>query len=775
MTLEGKQLGRYQIVRLLGSGGMSEVWLAEDPRIRQQVALKVIRSERSPSLNTPAAHEAARLFQREASAIGQLDHPHILPLYDYGEALVEGQTLIYLVMPYRPEGSLANWVEQRFPDRLVPPGVVAHILRQAAQAIQHAHDQLIIHQDVKPSNFLLRERKEAPGHPDVLLADFGIARLATATTSVSQSIRGTPAYMAPEQCVGEAVPASDQYALAVMAYELLTGRPPFQGNVLRIMYQQVHTPPEPPGTHHPRLSSAVSEVILTALAKRPEERFRSVTAFATAFWNAVQGMELAEALTRISTPLLPAAPLISETLAHAPTRIIPPATAATLAQPTSSAPPTPALAPVAQTIQLRGAITPEPTALPQTSTLGQQQGSDTLVLPPPAPAPLGPSDAESHLASGGGKASSGSGALPVPTRSGPLSAGLRRGGQRRLPLIAAVLVVLALLAGGLAYVLLGMGATVTITPTSKAVQGSYPLTAVTGTPDASKQQVGARMVFATTLAQMSTVNTIGQGPIRGTGAYATGVVEIDNNSSTNLTFAVGQSFPNNANVGGCNDILPIHLVLDQSITAHAHYDANFAYAHVQEIGTIGNSPGSTPQGCRFFEYGSGNPSYFIFNTAAFSGGVDPQIGRIIQQSDIDTAANSLIAATQPDPEQVLRSQLQPNEHLADTAHCTPNISTDHQAGDAGTAVTVSVSFTCTGLAYDHDGAVALLTKLLQAQAATDPGAAYALAGKLRVVLLSTTPTPGVPEDTTLTFFSEGIFASQFSPSQQHMLAQLIAG
>ncbi len=229
MPLEGMQIGRYRFIRVLGSGGMGEVYLAEDARIGQQVAIKVIRAEASPYPDENATKEATRLFQREAMAIAKLDHPHILPLFDYGEGNINGAILTYLVMPFRQEGSLVDWLRRRGGVGLLSPQDVAHIVGQTADALQHAHDHQIIHQDVKPSNLLIRERKDAPNRPEVLLADFGIAKSATATASTSQVIRGTPTYMAPEQWEAHPVSASDQYALAIMTYELLTGRLPFQG------------------------------------------------------------------------------------------------------------------------------------------------------------------------------------------------------------------------------------------------------------------------------------------------------------------------------------------------------------------------------------------------------------------------------------------------------------------------------------------------------------------------------------------------------------------
>jgi WD40 repeat protein len=309
MSLEGQQIDRYRILRLLGSGGMGDVYLAEDARIEQQVAIKVIRAEVSPYPNNEASQEAARLFQREAKAIAKLDHPHILPLFAYGEQCLGNLTVIYLVMPYRKEGSLADWLRQRGQTGFLSPQDVAHMVGQAADALQHAHDRQIIHQDVKPSNFLLRHRQGTPTRPDLLLADFGIARLSTATSNASQSIRGTPTSMAPEQWEGHPVPATDQYALAVMAYELLTGRPPFQGAPGPLMYQHLMAPVPPPSSVNPHLSGQIDAVLLHALAKGQEQRFASMTAFATAFQQAVQSMQEDNAPTSMATAPPPASSL----------------------------------------------------------------------------------------------------------------------------------------------------------------------------------------------------------------------------------------------------------------------------------------------------------------------------------------------------------------------------------------------------------------------------------------------------------------------------------
>jgi serine/threonine protein kinase len=282
-----QQLGRYRLLKLIAKGGMGEIYLAEDPSINRQVAIKVIRSEIAPLTGEGGSSDNARLFEREARAIAMLDHPYILPLYDYGEQKQGGTVLTYLVMPYRPEGSLATWLEQRPQGHPLPLEDCASIIIQAASALQYTHDHQIIHQDVKPSNFLIRLNREHPERPDIQISDFGIARLSNMTSGASQNIRGTPGYMSPEQWEGSPVPASDQYALAAMAYELVTGSQPFKGNPMQMMYAHVNTPPQVPSSLVPGLPPALDAVLLRGLAKRPANRFPTIQAFAQAFQQAV--------------------------------------------------------------------------------------------------------------------------------------------------------------------------------------------------------------------------------------------------------------------------------------------------------------------------------------------------------------------------------------------------------------------------------------------------------------------------------------------------------
>ena len=311
MRLEGRQFAQYRLVRLLKRGGMGEIYLAEDTKLNRQVAMKVIRTDIINYDDEEEARVAARLFLREAQVVAKLDHPHILPLYDADEEHVGGITLMYMVMPLREESSFADWLrqyQQYQQDYTLAPRIVERIVRQAASALQHAHENSIVHQDVKPSNFLIRDAARQPGQLYVQLADFGVAKLMN-TTNQSQIIRGTPTHMAPEQWDGQAVPATDQYALAVMAYELLTGQTPFEGdNHQQMWYQHSYVTPLPPSSLNPNLPVELDAVLLRALAKTPQERYRSISAFALAFRQALldadnmqQQLAVHEDETRMST------------------------------------------------------------------------------------------------------------------------------------------------------------------------------------------------------------------------------------------------------------------------------------------------------------------------------------------------------------------------------------------------------------------------------------------------------------------------------------------
>lgn len=304
-TLVGTSIGGYTLIKLLGVGGMGSVYLAKDPAIDQQVAVKLIRTEMDAYADSTSAQGVLERFRQEARAVAHLDHLHILPLYRYGEEETPQGQRAYMIMQYRPEGSLWDWVRRRAdlaagtiqPTRAelssgLPQGwpmgleEVSEYLQQAASALQYAHDRGIVHRDIKPANFLLRiDLHDRTVH--LLLSDFGLAKVFT-TSSATKTILGTPTYMAPEQFDGAAGPESDQYALAVMVYYLLAGRAPFEGDALRLMHQHLTAPVPSIAVFNPAIPPSINGVLVRALAKQPQRRFPSVTDFAEAFSRAAQ-------------------------------------------------------------------------------------------------------------------------------------------------------------------------------------------------------------------------------------------------------------------------------------------------------------------------------------------------------------------------------------------------------------------------------------------------------------------------------------------------------
>ncbi|HVU65958.1 MAG TPA: serine/threonine-protein kinase [Ktedonobacteraceae bacterium] len=266
MERTGQQLGNYRLVSRLGRGGAAEVYLGEHIFLTTQAAIKVLLT----SLSEPDM----AAFLREARTIAGLTHPHIVRVLDFG---VQDE-ILYLVMEYAPGGTL----RQSYPQgsRLSQSTVVA-LVGQIAEALQYAHNQHIIHCDVKPENILLSKEKA------VLLSDFGIARmLQTVSVQQAQHIAGTLAYMAPEQFSGKPRQASDQYALAVMAYEWLSGERPFRGSIAEISSQHLHALAAPLSEKVPDMPAAVDEVLRIAMEKDPERRFGSILAFARALEQA---------------------------------------------------------------------------------------------------------------------------------------------------------------------------------------------------------------------------------------------------------------------------------------------------------------------------------------------------------------------------------------------------------------------------------------------------------------------------------------------------------
>jgi serine/threonine protein kinase len=272
--LEGTRLGDYELVELIGSGGMAEVYRARQlTAFGREVALKVIRPEFSKQ------QEFRERFLREAQAISRLSHPNILPLIEFRE---EGQTL-YLVMPLVREGTLRDLIKQR--NGPLAPEEALPLFTQLCSAVHYAHSQGIIHRDIKPQNVLLQQ------HTHVLLGDFGIARdRKEKTITATGAGVGSAEYMAPEQAMGHADARSDIYSLGIVLYQMLTGIVPYSGSTpLQVLVKHTTAPLPDPRTLNPSLPPGIAQVLQTALAKAPEERFQSAQALARAAQQSLAG------------------------------------------------------------------------------------------------------------------------------------------------------------------------------------------------------------------------------------------------------------------------------------------------------------------------------------------------------------------------------------------------------------------------------------------------------------------------------------------------------
>ena len=307
----GQMLGSFRIINQIGRGGMATVYKAYQPAIDRYVAIKVLPSQLAES------PEFAKRFHQEARIIANLEHPHILPVFDYGES--EG--VAYFVMRYLDAGTLKD---RMIEGRPLPIKEIDHLFTQLAAALSYAHSRGIVHRDLKPANALI------DSHGNVFLTDFGIAKLlesASPRLTQTDAIMGTPAYISPEQAQANPVDErSDIYSLGIILYEMVTGSVPFVAETpLAVLFKHISDPLPPPSQIKPDVPPAIEQVILKALAKNPQDRFATANDFVAAWKRA-----LAEAEKETVRPVPQTAP--ASTAAVAPSaqqKVISPPKAAT--------------------------------------------------------------------------------------------------------------------------------------------------------------------------------------------------------------------------------------------------------------------------------------------------------------------------------------------------------------------------------------------------------------------------------------------------------------
>jgi serine/threonine protein kinase len=290
----GQQIGNYRLLRWLGEGSFADVYLGEHIHLKTQAAIKILKVSLSGE-----EHEN---FLYEARTVARLDHPHIIRVLECGI----DDTIPFLIMNYATKGSLL----QRYPRgmRLSPDQALPYV-QQAAAALHYAHQQKLIHRDVKPENMLLNSNSQ------LLLSDFGLVLVCRSTNSpTTREMAGTVPYMAPEQFQGKVQFASDQYALGIVAYEWLCGECPFNGTFMEIASQHMLVPPPPLREKVPTLAEEVEQVVLRALSKDPTQRFIDVEAFAQTLTDAIEGKSLVSMKLHPLVPLRPSLPEGTPTL-----------------------------------------------------------------------------------------------------------------------------------------------------------------------------------------------------------------------------------------------------------------------------------------------------------------------------------------------------------------------------------------------------------------------------------------------------------------------------
>ncbi len=265
-------LGKYEIKRPLGRGAMGTVYEGWDPIIARRVAIKTVKL---PDSADPETEEALARFRREAQAAGRLTHPNIVAVFDYGET----NDLAYIVMEFVDGPPLKTLLDKQ--ERFALTDTV-RVMEDLLAGLQFSHERGVVHRDIKPANVMLTSTGQAK------IADFGIARIESSSMTQAGTLLGTPAYMSPEQFMGQVVDArTDIYSSGVLLYQMLTGERPFEGGMSAIMHKALNTEPPAPSQLSVTAPPSFDAVVRRAMAKRPEDRFASASAFAEAMRSAL--------------------------------------------------------------------------------------------------------------------------------------------------------------------------------------------------------------------------------------------------------------------------------------------------------------------------------------------------------------------------------------------------------------------------------------------------------------------------------------------------------
>jgi serine/threonine protein kinase len=681
LSLEGRQLGNYDVIRRIRAGGMGAVYEGRQrTAFDRRVAIKVILGSYARD------REMRRRFAREARTIARLHHPHILPLIEFGD---EGG-ILYLVMPYIEDGTLTNYLRQ---GQLEVQEVAAMYL-QLLDAVEYAHDEGLIHRDIKSSNVLLEQRRS--GAPYVYLADFGLVRT-TKQAAGTQSgepipldqVPGTPHYMAPEQTMGIVTPLTDIYALGVLLFQMLTGELPYNDpDDVRVIEMHLEAPIPSPCDIDPALPFSLAEVTRIAMAKRPQDRFANIAELRQAFLAALDDPAWDAKTSQATSPQDEDVPLMEDHRYPEPLRSF--------------------------------SLPLVPLELPQPVEVA---GQSALTLEQQSPLAAGKARITESIRRGQ--------RLPRMTDSVP-GRGARKRRRRKSAgfSIAAITVVpillLALLivprALGISlfpvgFPLLGADptATITITAQSKAVQDTYLLRA---SPDVSSVNAATRTIPDSYVSQTATATQTEQATGSATlqATFASGSIFFVNQKNEPISVADGYIFT--ASEG-------VQVQTTQAVTVPRRQNGQNGSATVPAIalsaGTAGNiAAGSISVKCCF--------GLLASNPSAFSGGLDVRTVPIVTQADLNKASSAVIAKLEQATLQAMVKQLGADEVLTGLPTYSTSVTPASPVGSQVSEVAVQVRVKATGIAYHRGLLDQLATQLLEQQTSQALGSSYQRAG-----------------------------------------------
>ena len=623
----GKQIGNYRIEQQIASGSFGTVYLARHVHLKQRiVVVKILHT-----LNLDSAEEKEQFLQ-EAQILETLKGlPNILPLLDVG---IDGN-VPYMIAEYAERGSLRMYMrEHGIP---LPMREALTIIGQVGHGLENAHDQGIVHRDLKPENILFNAKGEA------MLADFGISTMLSTTSVVYARVEGTPAYMAPEQFQGEVSKESDQYALACIAYELLTGHKLFEAsNLVAIGYLHTTRAPIPPRQLNPQIPVSVEHALLKALSKERTERYPSVSAFVAALNTPAYNDDSATLLIAqepYSSPF--AAPGASNSIR------LPSSS-------TSSSVPARTLYPPVSDMTVPGVYGPIPGGTYPSTSAYPRDWSPSLNRMPPA----------------------------------------KRNSQAPL-VILGILAILLVLGGSSLAVLAYFGffqlggspltATITIAPTSKTVQDAYVMRGVTGNANPDNREVSVRQLTSTKTATQQVKLT----HFHQDAKSATGTITFLNSSAQALTVTAGAE-------GNTFQVGNVQIVTDRTVVVPAASLTQVGQATVAARAVQGGAAGNIAalaihQAC------CNTASLTEENQNALTGGGDAVDYNYLKQDTVDGVTNAQQDTLKTSAQNDIKGQVKNGEQLLGDIKCndpktTEDVQPDaHQSANVTTAnVTVSV-------------------------------------------------------------------------------------